>query len=128
MAMMKPNTSDDDAKLLKSCSWILLESIYYLPEMTNFILPLSNIPWRLLHIYLLQITIQECILDIQLEQWQRQIDNNKNRILMEFKQATGEKSQSNPRHRSEYNFWKQVWPYTDPLNHLDDTVSHLEGG
>jgi len=33
----------------------------------------------------------------------------------------GEKSQNSPRHRSEYIFWQQVWPYTYPLNHQGDT-------
>ena len=78
MITMKTNARDGDDKILKSCFWILLESIYCLSKMTKFILPLSNISLKLHHIYLLlQITIQEGILDIQLEQGSWQIDNNR---------------------------------------------------
>jgi len=70
ITLPKPYFRDDMVELIKPGSWILLKTRYCIFEFAHHILPLSNIPKRLLHIdLLLKITIQEDILHIQLKYW-----------------------------------------------------------
>jgi len=115
---MEINARGGDTKLFKSCPWTLLESIYFLPETTYFILPLSNIPRRLLSIYTsYKSPYKKAFLTSSWNKGHDRLISRENKIMMEFNRWAEQLA-----HRSKYNLWQWVWPYSDPPNHLGDTL------